>query len=149
MDNYHPAKTSDPIIALFAKPKHKLERPQHYSSSFEIRSFRPSLRSSSSTARPRSKSVICHPTLPEGKLVRLTSEALQRVQEAGQYRKSVFDFVKQPWATSSFSERVQLRRYAGRVLVRGSVGQESVAGFGEACSTCRSRRKIPTAAAKA
>lgn len=80
--------------------------------------------------------------------MRLTAKALEKIESAGKARKNVFDFVKQKWTTSSFSERVQLQRFAGRVLVRGTVGQQILGEFGEACRTCRSRGKIATQAAK-
>lgn len=151
---------AESATALLARPKAKplqtwsgsnlyVPSNQHPSASFSSSAV--GAKPSSKKPRPTHKltdEVAKSKFNPKGKLVKLTAKALGKIESAGKARKSVFDFVKQKWTTSSFSERVQLQRFAGRVLVRGTVGQQILEEFGEACSTCRSRGRIATEAAK-
>jgi len=76
-------------------------------------------------------------------LTRLTKESLDRAEKAGRNRPVRFDLIKQAWTTSTFRERVQFQREVGKLLT-GTVAQQVIGDIGEACSTCRSRRRIST-----
>ena len=132
------ADQADNSLVGYESPR---ERPQH---TFEVRTLpaRSTNRASSSTATYRTRPSLVRKAI-KNPLTRLTKESLDRAEKAGSDRAIKFDLIKQAWTTSNFRERVQFQREVGKLLT-GTVAQQVIGDIGEACSTCRSRRRIST-----